>query len=278
MRVLLAEHAGTCFGVERALALVDEVLAKPGSVSSLGPIIHNPGVVADFAKRGLSVVDSPDDVRTDTVVIRSHGVAPEEARALSALDVAIADATCPYVTRAQRAASRLAALHGCVLVVGEAGHPEVEALCAYVAEAGGCAIVASSPDDLPEDLPSAIGVVVQTTQRVSVLDGVLAALSARDIVADTVNTICNATTERQDAALALARQVDAMVVVGGKHSSNTTRLAEICATACPRVLHIESADELSPDHFAACETVGLTAGASTPESQIRAVLEALSRF
>ena len=281
MEVILAKHAGTCFGVNRALVKANKALKDPTPVSCLGPLIHNPRVVQNLALRGLAVADTPDEVCTQRIIIRSHGVAPDVRRALEASEIELIDATCPFVLRAQEAAARLARECGCVIIVGEAGHPEVEALCAFAKESGAQVICAMSPEDLPEDLPNHVGVVVQTTQRARVLDAILDVLHARRVDVDVANTICNATTRRQDAAMDLAGQVDAMVVVGGHNSSNTKRLAEICATVCPKVFHIESLDDFTDEDLIAlcgCTKIGLTAGASTPEDQIRTVrlgLEAL---
>ena len=272
MQVIQAEHAGTCYGVHRALLMANRAVAAPGSVCCLGPLIHNPIVVGELAEKGLSVVDAPEDVATQRVLIRSHGVAPDVRRALDACGAEIIDATCPFVLCAQEAARRLGESYGCVIIAGEADHPEVEALRAYAEEGGARVICAAVPADLPADLPERPGVVVQTTQRASALDAILETLEARGLEPEVVNTICNATTRRQDAATALAGQVDAMVVVGGRNSSNTRRLAEICADACPKVFHIESLLDLTDEDIAslrACETIGLTAGASTPEDQIR---------
>ena len=168
---------------------------------------------------------------------------------------------------------------GCrVLVVGEAGHPEVESLVAYAQEAGAKVDVVASMAALPEGLYDPVGVVVQTTQMRENLEAVVAALEAQGLRPAVKNTICSATRQRQKTASQLAAQVDAMVVIGGRNSSNTTRLAEICAERCPRTFHVESADELDPALLAGCSVVGVTAGASTPEDQIAAVatfLEAL---
>ncbi len=281
MRVILAEHAGVCFGVERAFDLADEALLTAGEACSFGPLIHNPLVVADYESRGLAVVSDLDDIiahPSRTVVIRSHGAGPRELAELKSAGVPLVDATCPFVLRAQRAASALGEKYDAVVIVGEAGHPEVEALREYVEGSGACALVADTPACLPDEMPDEVGVVVQTTQRQAVLSAMLDALAARGIAVELSDTICNATQERQDAALALAALVDAMVVVGGKHSSNTTRLAEICASACSRVYHIETPEELTSSMFAGCETVGLTAGASTPADQISAVSAALAEL
>ncbi len=281
MQLVQAEFAGVCFGVERALRLADEALAQGKPIVSYGPLIHNSLVVEDFASRGLQVEKDLASCVADpgrSVLIRSHGVGPEELALLKASGLPLVDTTCPYVLRAQRAASDLGKQYHTVIIVGESGHPEVEALRAYVRETGAIALVVLAPEELPEDLPTAVGVVVQTTQRKAVLDAVSGALAAKDIAVELCDTICNATQERQDAALKLATQVDAMVVVGGKHSSNTTRLAEICQSVCSRVYHIESPNELYPGMFTGCETVGLTAGASTPAAQISAVYSLLSGF
>ncbi|MBR3258946.1 MAG: 4-hydroxy-3-methylbut-2-enyl diphosphate reductase [Eggerthellaceae bacterium] len=281
MQVILAKHAGTCFGVNRALVAANKALKDPSSVSCLGPLIHNPQVVHDLAMRGLDVVESPEDIWTRRVIIRSHGVAPDVRRALEASDAEIIDATCPFVLRAQEAAARLGREQECVIIVGEAGHPEVEALEAFAGEGGARVICALGQEDLPEDLPDRVGIVVQTTQRASILDAVLETLKSRGIETDVANTICNATTRRQDAAMDLASQVDAMVVVGGRNSSNTKRLAEICSAICPNVFHIENLNDFTDEDLIAlssCTKIGLTAGASTPEDQIRTVrlgLEAL---
>ena len=162
--------------------------------------------------------------------------------------------------------------------MGEAGHPEVESLVAYAQEAGAKVDVVASMAALPEGLYDPVGVVVQTTQMRENLEAVVAALEAQGLRPAVKNTICSATRQRQKTASQLAAQVDAMVVIGGRNSSNTTRLAEICAERCPRTFHVESADELDPALLAGCSVVGVTAGASTPEDQIAAVatfLEAL---
>ncbi|MDO4290640.1 MAG: 4-hydroxy-3-methylbut-2-enyl diphosphate reductase [Eggerthellaceae bacterium] len=278
MQVVRAKHAGACYGVQRALDMVGDLVERGGKVTTLGPLIHNPKVVADLASRGAQVAERPCDVEGGTVVIRSHGVTPQVRADLYARGLDVVDATCPHVERAQVAAAEIAR-EGCrVLVVGEAGHPEVEGLCACAQAAGGKVDVVAAPADVPSGLYDPIGVVVQTTQMRENLDAVVAALEAQGLSPIVRNTICSATRQRQKTAAEVAARVDAMVVIGGRNSSNTTRLAEICAAACPRTFHVESPAELNPEQFAGCKTVGLTAGASTPEDQIAAVeafLEAL---
>ena len=275
MKVLRAKNAGACYGVQRALDLAQEAAQTAERAYTLGPPIHNPLVVADLQKQGVFVAETLDEVEGGTVIIRSHGVTPEVRDEVNASGFDVVDATCPHVDRAQRAAAELAA-QGCrVIVVGEPGHPEVEGLRAYAKREGAKVDVVASPDEVPQDLRDPIGIVVQTTQRRENLDAVVEAVRAQGIDPVVKRTICSATRQRQDAAAELAAQVDAMVVIGGRNSSNTTRLAEICAARCDRSFHIESAEEIEPAWFEGCSTVGVSAGASTPEAQIDDVIRAL---
>ena len=280
MKVVRAEKAGACYGVQRALDLAQHVVEEGGCVYTLGPLIHNPQVVSELEARGARVVAGVDELagRAGTVVIRSHGVTPATRRSLERLDFAVVDATCPHVSRAQNAAAELAS-QGCrVVVVGEAGHPEVESLVAYAQEAGGRVDVLADARSIPDDVSDPVGVVSQTTQMKENLSSVVEELKRRGLDPQVKNTICSATRSRQDYAAALGSTVDAMVVIGGRNSSNTTRLFEICEAACPRSFHVESADELDAAWFSGCATVGVTAGASTPESQIAAVCGRLEGF
>lgn len=275
MKVIKAQQAGACYGVQRALEMALEAAQDSRGASTLGPLIHNPQVVKDLSARGIRVVDDQEDVQSGAVIIRSHGVTPGVLRSIEQRGLPIIDATCPHVTRAQRAAGKLARCCGQVIVVGEAGHPEVEGLVAWAQEAGGEVFVVRTPDDLPCELGLCVGIVVQTTQTNAALDAIVEALSEREVEVNVKNTICFATSQRQESAANLAQEVDAIVVIGGRNSSNTTRLAEICAMTCSRTYHIESPSELDPKWFEGCQVAGVTAGASTPESQIAAVVEIL---
>lgn len=282
MRVVRAEQAGACYGVQRALDLAMAAVEDGGRACTLGPLIHNPRVVARLERHGVRAVSSLEDARDDeTVVIRSHGVTPEVKRAVERRGLPMVDATCPHVARAQKAAAALAREGMQVIVVGEAGHPEVEGLYACACEAStdpALVSVVAVPDDLPERIEAPVGVVVQTTQTRAALDAVLDALRERGVEPTVKDTICFATRQRQEAAAALADEADAFVVIGGRNSSNTTRLADICRARCERTHHVESADELDPAWFEGCRTVGVTAGASTPEDQIAAVEAALAKL
>lgn len=273
MKVEVARDAGVCYGVERALKLAAEAAESGQTVHTLGPLIHNPQAVAGLRERGVEVAAHLDEAEDGTLVIRSHGVDPAIIEAAQLKGLHVVDATCPFVTKAQKAAAELRAQGYSVVIVGEPDHPEVEGILAY---AGGEAIVVESVSELPDKLPSRrIGIVVQTTQAISLLEQVVAELLPRSSELRVHNTICSATTKRQQSAEELAGQVDVMVVVGGLNSGNTTRLAEICRVVNPRTYHVETADELEPEWFAGARTVGVTAGASTPDEQMQGVIRAI---
>lgn len=278
MQVTLAPFAGACYGVQRALDMVEGLVDVGVEVSTLGPLIHNPQVVSKLEASGVRVVDEVDEVRGGTVVIRSHGVTPSVRARIAQCGLEVADATCPHVARAQDAAAELARAGCHVLVVGEAGHPEVEGLVAYAREDGAAADVVLTPADIPDGIADPVGVVVQTTQTRENLDSIIEALTKRGLHPRIKDTICSATRKRQKTAYDLASDVDAMVVIGGRNSSNTTRLSEICARACPKTFHVEGPDEIAHLDLAGVRHVGVTAGASTPEDQIASVISALAAW
>ena len=264
-RIEIASEAGACYGVERALRMVEDA-AKTSTVPvhTLGPLIHNPRVVDDLAAKGVTVVASPEESAGDTLLLRTHGVTPEEERRARELCHDVLDATCPFVKKVHLAASRLYREGYQVVVVGEAGHPEVEATLPH---APGAVVVGDVPK--AEELPfcKKIGVVVQTTQSRSNLQHVVSALLDRAEEVRVVNTICDATSGHQGACAELAARADVMIVIGGRISANTKRFA---AELCPRTYHIEGADELDPSWLVGAGLIGITAGASTPASQIDA--------
>ena len=278
MQVIRAEHAGACYGVQRALDLADKCVADGVDATTLGPLIHNPQVVSALAQKGIGEAHQVADVQTGTVIIRSHGVVPQVRKQIEQRGLAVVDATCPHVLHAQKSAANLARQGLVVLVVGEDGHPEVEGLKAYAAQEGAQVFVVASAQDVPQDLSSNVGVVVQTTQIKETLDGIVGALEQRGITPVVKNTICDATSQRQQAASKLAGTVDAMVVIGGRNSSNTTRLFEICSQECDRTHHIEAGEVIDPAWFEGCATVGVTAGASTPEDQIEPIVAFLEQL
>lgn len=275
MKVLRARHAGACYGVQRALDMAYAAICDGSMAYTLGPLIHNPQVVAELEERGVAVASSLDEIDDGIVIIRSHGVVPQVKQEAEDKGLPILDATCPHVARAQKAASGLAEAGYSVIAVGEAGHPEVEGMKAHAEASGGACLVVAEPGELPDRLSEPVGIVVQTTQSKEALDAVVKALRARGVEPEVKNTICFATRQRQEAAAELAEQVDALVVIGGRNSSNTTRLCDICQAICERSYHVETPDEIDPAWFEGCTVVGVTAGASTPEDQIDAVIERL---
>ncbi len=273
-RILVAEHAGACYGVERALDIARRTLDEAdGTVCTLGPLIHNPLVVEELEARGARVVDAPEDVEPGaTLVMRTHGVPPSvEMRAREA-GALVVDATCPYVKKVHAHAERLARAGYQVVVVGETGHPEVEGTVGHVVDA---LVIGSADEARSAAVGRRVGLVVQTTLARAVLHEVVDVLLDRCEELCVVDTICKATRDRQLAARELAGQVDVMVVVGGRNSANTTHLFQICQEECPRTLHVESASELRRQWFRKASVVGVTAGASTPAAHIESVVAAI---
>ncbi len=291
----VADNAGACYGVKRAIEMAHEAAAAAHEaagaeeaahgdaaaheaaaalpVHTLGPLIHNPRVVDALARGGVEVAATIDEAHGGTLVLRSHGTAPALVAEAHARGFHVVDATCPYVSKVQEQARRLAQEGYAVLIVGEPGHAEVESIRAWGGDAV-CA-VCDTPDALPDALPAKLGVVIQTTQSAARVEAVLAAVRGRVEELRVEKTICSATEKRQEAAAELARKSDVMVVVGGHNSANTRRLAETSAKGCARVHHIEGAAEIEAAWFRDGDAVGVTAGASTPQEQIDEVLERL---
>ena len=267
--VRVAEHAGACYGVERALELAwGAVDSSDDDICTLGPLIHNPRVVSSLDAMGAHVVDRVEDAAGRTLILRTHGVTPDEERRARELCPKVIDATCPFVKRVHVEVERLTRDGYEVVIVGEAGHPEVVATLGHAPSAH---IISNALEVPYAQLGNRVGIVVQTTLTQAVLQSVVSAIDDGTREIKLVNTICEATALRQAAASQLAAASDAMVVIGGRNSANTTHLAEICSEICPRTYHIEDSSELEPAWFVGAESVGITAGASTPASQLKAV-------
>lgn len=277
LRIEVASHAGVCYGVERALKLAAHAAESArGSVTTLGPLIHNPIVVRDLESAGVKGAQTVDEVESGTLIIRAHGVVPQVIDQARAKGLELLDATCPYVKKVHMAAEKLVREGYQLIVVGESGHPEVEGILGH---AGDAAHVVSTPRDLDGvDLARKVGVVVQTTQTPANLAAIVSALALRTMDLRVVNTICSATQERQDSAAELASRADVMIIIGGKNSGNTRRLAEICMDRCPRTHHIEDSSEIQRTWFEGVALVGITAGASTPGAHIDAALACINRL
>ncbi len=267
MKVTIAEYAGFCFGVERAIKIVSDTAKVDRDVFTYGPLIHNPQVVKDLAEAGVAVKDSLAEITPEmAVIVRTHGMAADELDALKKRTKKVIDATCPFVLNAQASAKNLSERGFSVVVVGEADHPEVRGIVSYVQ--GECTVVASADEAVKLPRKDKYGVVAQTTQNKDAYQGVIDVLRGKCGELEVACTICSATNNRQDAALSLSRSVDVMIVIGGRNSANTTRLYNICRQVCKKTYHIESEEELSDGMFAGARHVGISAGASTPNKLV----------
>jgi len=283
VEIVLADAAGFCFGVKRALEMVLKLADESGQnqggapIHTLGPLIHNPQVVKQLEDKGVTVRHVPEEIDSGVVIVRSHGVSPAVMETLQRPNVEVVDATCPFVQRAMRWARQLDDEGYQVVIVGDESHPEVQAVRGYVAS--GNSFVVDSPQAIDE-LPTAkrIGVIAQTTQSKSVFQACVSALIGKAQEIKVFDTICTATEQRQASAKQLAAQVDVMVVIGGHNSANTKRLAEVCQEQGTRTIHVETPDELRREWFAGVRRAGVTAGASTPDWLIEGVLKRMSEF
>lgn len=278
MKVLLADEYGFCFGVERAVEMVEDSLEKGETVRTLGPLIHNDQEMQRLGTQGVSAISEPVQIqRGETAVIRAHGVTPQVQRELEEKATKVVDATCPFVTKVQRLASRAAAQDRHVIVVGNPDHPEMIGVFGYAPEHTFVVNDASEVADLPR-LKSPM-VVSQTTIKLQTfLEAAEAVKEKTDDEVQIVNTICSATRDRQDAARALAGEVDAFYIIGGKHSSNSRKLVVVCKEQCEKSFLIETEEEINPEDLKGVERVGVTAGASTPNWLIEKVVKRLEEI
>jgi len=263
VEIIVAENAGFCFGVKRALEIVaqaSELKSRP--VHTLGALIHNPQEIARLEAQGIHRVESLNEVPAGAVVLSAHGVDPEIEEEAAARGLEAIDATCPFVRRAHAHIRALAENGYHVVILGDPGHREVVGLAARVGRKAEIVINAQEASGLP--FRDKYGLVVQTTQRPETLREVAGALADRCRELRVFNTICEATVGRQESARQLAEKVNVMVVVGGKNSANTARLREICEATGTRTHHIETAEELEDGWFEGVNRIGVTAGASTP--------------
>ncbi|HIE05033.1 MAG TPA: 4-hydroxy-3-methylbut-2-enyl diphosphate reductase [Candidatus Latescibacteria bacterium] len=274
MEVELVRTSGFCFGVRRAVRMVDEALkGADGPVYTLGPLIHNPQMVTKMEEMGVRVIGPEDDLPPGVVVLRSHGVPPQIEEKVKAKGHKVLDATCPFVRNAQMYARSLREEGYEVVIVGKRGHEEVEGILGY---AGGKAYVVWRPEELASlGRPDRVGVVAQTTTPFEIFSSVVSELLKRIKHVKVYNTICDSTSKRQEETAALAERADVMIIVGGRNSANTTRLAELCRGLGKPTYHIETADELRPEWVEGASLVGVSAGASTPDWLIGEVMEKL---
>lgn len=273
MEIFLADKAGFCFGVKRAINTAYEAAGK-GRIFCFGPLIHNPQEVERLSRAGIETMEDFSTLQPgDSLVIRSHGVPPRVLAEARDKGLTIIDLTCPFVGKAQRDAEALNKEGYQVVVVGEKKHPEVQSILGY---AGDDSVVLETAADVDgTDLRPRVGVVAQTTQSYSNFSEIVLKLLRLSKELKVFNTICSSTKERQEAARVLARRVDVMLVVGGRNSANTTRLASLCREEGKPAYHIEVADEIRPEWLEGITSIGVTAGASTPDWVVDGVLERL---
>lgn len=300
VEILRARDMGFCMGVRRAVQMMEAEASPERQVFSVGEIVHNPHVVRALEARGVVQLPGPDEVDGDIgrataervqrgrVAITAHGVGERVVRELEASGLEIIDTTCPIVTRAQRYGQKFVREGYHVLIFGDPGHKEVRGIVGWTVDGSGRSAATIVPDaglealrklveEFPGGFPNKVGVMAQTTHKMEDFARFVANLMLlrRDYNFEihVVNTLCHATTGQQEAAAELARQVDVMIVVGGKKSANTRHLREVAEEQGTRAYHIEGPEELDPAWFAGVERIGLTAGASTPDFSVDAVEE-----
>ena len=270
MEIIIAKRAGFCFGVKRAVDMTLETVKKDRvGVYTLGPIIHNPQVIAKLKDEGVSPIEIHDigDKEIRDLIIRTHGIPRQLCDNISARGFRIIDATCPFVKKAQHYAKLLEEKGYQVIILGDRNHPEVMGLMSYAGED----VLVVDENSSFQGLKSKVGIVVQTTQPVEALKKVLANVIERAREVKVYNTICNSTALRLKETEEMTHKVDVMIVVGGKNSANTTQLAHLCRSLSVRTYHIETASEIEDGWFSGVERVGITAGASTPDWIIKEI-------
>ena len=286
MKVKVAETAGFCFGVKRAVDKVYELIdTEQKPIFTLGPIIHNEGVVADLEARGVHVIteadlDSPDDtLQNGTVVIRSHGVGKPIYDKLKEKNISYVDVTCPFVLKIHRIVEKESLAGNHIIIIGDKDHPEVQGICGWCQ---GPYTVIRNKEEAEAFVPpqgKKISIVSQTTFNYNKFKDLVEILCKKRYdnnvlnILNILNTICNATEERQREAKNIAGEVDTMLVVGGRHSSNTQKLFEICKKECGNTYYIQTPVDLDSEMFQCSSCVGITAGASTPKKIIEEVQE-----
>ncbi|HOQ17494.1 MAG TPA: 4-hydroxy-3-methylbut-2-enyl diphosphate reductase [Defluviitaleaceae bacterium] len=271
--IIIAKYSGFCFGVKRAVDMTTNHKNTNGKIYTLGPLIHNKDVINRLNNQGIKIMEMDEfDKLTeeDTLVIRSHGVGAEIIQKLENSGANIIDATCPFVSSIHRKVKKYSDLGYQIIIVGDKDHPEVIGINGWC---DNTAIVTKDGTDL-KDIPSRVCIVAQTTERLTNYEKVVDIVSKNCKELVKFNTICNATKERQESAQELSKEVDLMIVIGGKNSSNTKKLYEICRLNCENTLFIENSTEL-PKWVITDETIkkiGITAGASTPDWVIEEVV------
>ena len=274
MEVKTAKTAGFCFGVKRAVDQVYKQIETGGNIYTLGPIIHNDQVVKDLAEKGVRVLNGVEDLKEQekgTVIIRSHGVEKKVYEQIEEMGFSFIDATCPFVKKIHKIVEEESGKGKHIVIIGSSPHPEVEGIMGWV---GGRATVIATREEM-EKFTLKEGekacIVSQTTFNYNKFQELVEIFEKKGYDGIVVNTICNATEERQTQAREIAREVDVMIVIGGTHSSNTRKLYEICREECENTYFIQTLSDLEREQIGPAGSVGITAGASTPNNIIEEV-------
>ena len=287
MKITTAKSAGFCFGVKRAVDLVYKEVEAGSNVYTFGPIIHNEEVVADLSNKGVKVIETPEELKTlpkGTIVIRSHGVSEALQNELASYGHKIVDATCPYVKKIHKAVREKSNDNQHIIIIGNKSHPEVEGITGWcrsnltMPNPNAYTVIEKEEEAIAFDLPKAtkLCIVSQTTFNYKKFQDLVEIILKKGYDIFVLNTICNATEERQTETYQLAKQSDAMIVIGGKHSSNTRKLYEISKKECENTYYIQKLDDLDLNLIKSYRNVGITAGASTPNNIIKEVHTAMS--
>lgn len=273
MEIILAKEAGFCFGVKRAIDMSMKTHEKGISFATFGELIHNKQVVRSLEDLGIYAVESFDDLAGKAVLIRSHGIPKNLYEEAKELGIRTIDGTCPYVKKIQNLAAKYSSEGYTIIIVGDPEHPEVIGVSGW---SNGPVYVVHSVEEA-EALPhiNKACIVSQATLTMKKWQDVLSVVQTRVDELVENNTICEATRERQSSAEELSQQVDLMLIIGGKHSSNTIKLLEVCQRHCKNSYHIETLEEIQMINFSNCDKIGITAGASTPDWIINEVINAL---
>ncbi len=274
MEVILAKSAGFCFGVKRAVEKVYEQIDTGKKIYTYGPIIHNEEVVRDLEKRGVKVVASVEELaalKEGTVVIRSHGVPKKIYELMEKNGIECVDATCPFVKRIHDIVEKESANDKKIIIIGNPGHPEVEGIMGWAKTDAQVIESVQEAENFRGDISKPLCIVSQTTFNYNKFQELVEIFQKRGYNVNVVNTICNATEERQTQARDIAARVDAMIVIGGRHSSNTQKLYEICCEKCEATYFIQTLEDLHLELPKTATLVGITAGASTPNNIIEEV-------
>ena len=276
MKVLVAEKCGFCPGVRNAITLANDTLAECQVVYCLGPIIHNEDVVRELADKGLKTIDKIEQIKSGTVLIRSHGATRQQLQEIRSKGLDVVDATCVLVKRVQKIAQALGEEGYKVVIIGDENHPEVKAVVGYARDV---AVIGQESDIDKLFGHKKLGVICQTTQSPDHFAEMVGRIIRRGFSElKVVNTLCRETIQRQAAAVKLCKQVDVMFVLGGLHSANTRKLAELCRGHNPATFHLQNWDELDTRVLLGRQTAGVTAGASTPDNVISEFVRRLQAF